>query len=127
MIGVYSNNYATDHYISQLNFGQSYCVYHSVEQYLSSDDRIKIAFVNHINSHNPTVLERLRQYQVTNDNGGIFSHEIGQLKTLSDLVIAFDNEIHPYHYGIFQQHQQPNVCWALPGHVNDPLLVDPKS
>lgn len=127
MIAVYSNNISTDHYISQLNFGQPYQLYHSVEQYLTCNNKIKIAFVNHINSYNFTMQEQLRRHQVTNDNGGLFSHEIGQLKTLSDLVVAFDNEIHPYHYDIFQQHQQPNVCWALPGHVNDPLLVDPNN
>ena len=127
MIAVYSNNISTDHYISQLNFGQPYQLYHSVEQYLTCNNKIKIAFVNHINSYNFTMQEQLRQFWVTNDNGGIFSHEIGQLKTLSDLVVAFDNEIHPYHYDIFQQHRQPNVCWAVPGHVNDPLLVNPNN
>lgn len=40
------------------------------------------------------------------------------------MVVAFDNEIHPYHYDIFQQHRQANVYWALPGHINDPLLGD---
>ena len=125
MIAVYSNNYATDHYISQLNFGQPYQVYHFIEEYLASDDQIKIAFVNHINMYNTAVLEKLRQCQVTNDNGGVFSYEIVQLKEFSDLVVAFDNEIHPYHHNIFQQHQQSNVCWAIPGHINDPLLVDP--
>jgi hypothetical protein len=127
MIAVYSNNFATDHYVSQLNFGQPYCVYHSIEQYLAVDAPIKIAFVNHINSRDPAILEQLHLYRVTNDNGGVFSHEIGQLKPSSDLVVAFDNEIHPYHYKMFQQHQQPNVCWALPGRINDPLLVDPEN
>ena len=125
MIGVYSNNIATDHYISQLNFGQSYQIYHSIEQYLTADVKIKIAFVNHLNSYESLDFKNLQSYQVTNDNGGLFSHEIGQLKTLSNLVVAFDNEIHPYHYEMFQQHQQSNVCWAIPGYINDSLLVDP--
>ena len=125
MIAVYSNNISTDHYISQLNFGQPYQVYYSIEQYLATDDQIKIAFVNHINDRDPVMLDRLRRNLVTNDNGGMFSYEIGQLKTISNLVVAFDNEIHPYHYDIFQQHRQPNVCWAVPGHVNDSQLVDP--
>ena len=125
MIAVYSNNISTDHYISQLKFGQSYQIYHSVEQYLSSDSQIKIAFVNHLNSYEPLDSEELRLYQEI--DGCRFSHEIGQLKTLSDLVVAFDNEMQPYHYDIFQQHQQPNVCWAIPGHVNDQQLVDPNN
>jgi hypothetical protein len=127
MIAVYSNNVMTDHYVSQLNFGQPYQVYHSIEQYLAVNAQFKIAFVNHINGRDPAIQEQLRRYRVTNDNGGVFSHEIDQLKTLSNLVVAFDNEIHPYHYDIFQQHQQPNVCWAVPGCINDPLLIDPKN
>jgi len=122
MIAVYSNNYATDHYISQLNFGYPYQVYHSVEQYLGADAKIKIAFVNHLNSYESLDSKNLQSYQGA--IGRKFSHEIGQLKTLSDLVVAFDNEIHPYHSEIFQQHQQPNVCWAIPGYINDPSLVD---
>jgi hypothetical protein len=125
MIAVYSNNISTDHYISQLKFGQSYQVYHSVEQYLSSDSQIKIAFVNHLNSYEPPDSEELRLYQGI--NGRKFSDEIGQLKTLSDLVVAFDNEMHPYHFDIFRQHQQSNVCWVLPGYINDPQLIDPKN
>jgi hypothetical protein len=125
MIDIYSNNILTDHYIGQLKFGQSYQIYHSIEQYLAADAKIKIAFVNHLNMYDTVLLKKLRRYSVTNDNGAAFSYEIGQLKTLSDLVVAFDNEIHPYHYDIFQQHQQPNVCWAVPGYINDPQLIDP--
>jgi hypothetical protein len=124
VIAIYSNNIATDHYISRLNFGQPCQVYHSIEQYLASDNQIKLAFVNHINTYDTAVLEKLRQYQSTNNLEGIFSYAIGQLKSSSNMVVAFDNEIHPYHCDIFQQHQQPNVYWALPGHINDPLLVN---
>jgi hypothetical protein len=125
MIAVYSNNYATDHYISQLNFGQPYQVYHFIEEYLASDAKIKIAFVNHINSYEPPDSEELRLFQGI--DGRRFSDEIGQLKTLSDLVVAFDNEMHPYHFDIFRQHRQYNVCWVLPGYINDPLLADPEN
>ena len=127
MIAVYSNNFATDLHVGLLDFGQPYCVYHSIEEYQAADAQIKIAFVNHINTCNPAMVEKLRQYRVSNDNGGIFSHEIGQLKTISNLVVAFDNEIHPYHHHMFQQHRQPNVCWAIPGCINDPLLADPEN
>jgi hypothetical protein len=125
MIAVYSNNILTDHYIGQLKFGQSYQIYHSIEQYLTADAKIKIAFVNHLNSYEPPDSEELRLYQGI--DGRRFSHEIGQLKTLSDLVVAFDNEMHPYHFDIFRQHRQSNVCWVLPGYINDPQLINPKN
>jgi hypothetical protein len=63
MIAVYSNNILTDHYIGQLKFGQSYQIYHSIEQYLTADAKIKIAFVNHLNSYEPPDSEELRLYQ----------------------------------------------------------------
>jgi hypothetical protein len=125
MIAVYSNNILTDHCIGQLKFGQSYQIYHSIEQYLTADAKIKIAFVNHLNSYEPPDSEELRLYQGI--DGRKFSNEIGQLKTLSDLVVAFDNEIHPYHFDIFRQHQQSNVFWVLPGYINDSQLIDPKN
>jgi hypothetical protein len=100
-------------------------VYHYIEQYLAANAKIKIAFVNHLNSNEPPDSEQVRLFQGI--NGRKFSHEIDQLKTLSDMVVAFDNEMHPYHFDIIQQHQQSNVCWAIPGHVNDKQLVDPNN
>ena len=116
MIAIYSNNSSTDNYINQLNFYQPYRVYQSLDDYLNSDSQIKIAFINH----------RARIYEDSTiiDVTECFFQEIDKLKAHSDLLIAFDNELHPYHCNLFQQHQQTNVCWVIPGHVNDQQLVD---
>lgn len=116
MIAIYSNNLSTDSFINQLNFYQPYQVYHSIQEYVDNKDQIKIAFVNHRNRANAD--------QPIIDVADNFSQEIGKLKNSSNLLIAFDNELHPYHCDMFQQHQQPNVCWVIPGYVNDQQLVD---
>jgi hypothetical protein len=124
VISIYSNNYSTDHYIQQLKFQQQYRVYHSVDQYVAATADVKIAFVNHLNSYEPPESEQQRLQQVI--GGHKFSQEIDQVKQCSDLVFAFDNEIHPYHKQLFKQHCQPNVHWAIPAHVNN-LCVDKKN
>jgi hypothetical protein len=117
MIAIYSNNYITDYYIQQLKFPQQYRVYHSREQYIADTAAVKIAFVNHLNSYELPESEEQRLFDVI--DGRKFSREINQLKNISDLLFAFDNEMHCYHIDIFQQHTQPNVIWAVPGTVND--------
>ena len=116
MFAIYSNNTLINQYIKKLNFNQPYQIYHSIEQYLSADSQIKIAFVNHVNNIFPN--------PVNINPKDTFSQEIDKLKTHSSLLIAFDNEIHPYHCDLFRQHRQPNVWWAIPGRVNDFQLVD---
>ena len=122
MIAIYSNNYITDYYIGQLKFDDIYQVYHSVDQYQTARATIKLAFVNHINSYEPPASEQQRLYDVI--DGRKFSQEIGQTKTCSNLVFAFDNEIHPYLLEIFQRHNQSNVYWAIPGHSNSVDVLD---
>jgi hypothetical protein len=122
MIAIYSNNYSTDHYIQQLKFQQQYQVYHSVDQYVAATADVKIAFVNHINSYEPPESEQQRLQQVI--NGYKFSQEIGQVKQCSDLVFAFDTELHGYHRELFRLHDQYNVCWVVPGQINDSGVVD---
>jgi hypothetical protein len=121
MIAIYSNNYITDFYIDQLKFHDAHQVYHSIDQYQQSAANVKLAFVNHINSYEPSASEQQRLYDVI--DGRKFSQEIGQVQACSNLVFAFDNEIHSYHLRLFQQHQQPNVFWAMPGQSNNNLML----
>jgi hypothetical protein len=121
MIAIYSNNYSTDHYIQQLKFQQQYQVYHSIDQYVEATAEVKIAFVNHLNSYELPESEQQRLEQVI--NGYRFSQEIGQAKMCSDLVFAFDNELHTYHQEIFCCHSHPGVYWIVPGQINDPSIV----
>lgn len=116
MIAIYSNNYITDYYIRQLKISQSYQIYHSRDQYIFAEAKSKWAFINHLNSYEPPESEQQRLEQVI--GGNKFSQEINQLKSHSDLVFAFDNEIHPYLVDIIQQHQQINVYWVLPGSID---------
>lgn len=123
MIAIYSNNYITDYYIDQLKFSDDRQVYHSIDHYQNASATNKLAFVNHINSYEPPESDQQRLYDGI--NGRKFCQEIEQVKNYSDLVFAFDVEIHPYLIEIIQQHQQSNVVWVLPGKINDPAIVDP--
>ena len=123
MIAVYSNNYITDYYIGQLKFDDTHQVYHSIDQYQQAAANVKLAFVNHINSYEPPASEQQRLYDAI--DGRKFSQEVDQTKICSNLVFAFDNEIHPYHFYLFQQHQQPNVCWVMPGQSNNGRTLSP--
>jgi hypothetical protein len=123
MISIYSNNIITDLYIKALKFDQQPCqVYHSIDQYVNSAADIKIALINHLNSYERPATEEQRLYDVI--DGRKFSQEIEQTKHCSDLVVAFDNEIHPYLLDIFQKHPQSNVSWAIPGYSNDSTVLD---
>lgn len=122
MIAIYSNNIITDFYIKSLKFQQPYQTYHSLEQYISAEADVKIALVNHLNGYDVPASEEQRLYNVI--GGRKFSQEIDQTKNCSDLVVAFDNEIHPYLVDVFQQHRQPNVYWAIPGQSNDSTVLD---
>ena len=122
MIAIYSNNYSTDHYIQNLKFSDVYQVYHNIDQYLSAAADIKIAFVNHLNSYEPPYSDQQRLQQVI--NGYKFSQEISQIKQCSDLVFAFDNEIQAYHRELFRKHSQINMCWVIPGVINNNQMVD---
>jgi hypothetical protein len=122
MIAIYSNNYSTDHYIQNLKFSQQYQVYHSIDQYITSDANIKLAFVNHLNSYDFPESEQQRLQQVI--DGYKFSQEISQVKQCSDIVFAFDNEIQSYHQELFRKHSQSNVYWVIPGVINNNQMVD---
>jgi hypothetical protein len=122
MIAIYSNNTNTDFYIESLKFQQSYQIYHSVEQYTNVQADVKIALINHLNNYDPPVTEEQRLHDVI--DGRKFSQEIDQTKHCSNLVVAFDNEIHPYLTGLFRQHCQSNVYWAIPGQSNDPAVLN---
>lgn len=123
MIAIYSNNFITDYYIEQLKFNDAYQVYHSIEQYQHAVANIKLAFVNHINSYQPPESEQQRLYDGI--DGRKFSQEIDQTKNCSNLVFAFDNEIHTYHVSLFQQHRQYSVFWVMPGQSNNQLMLCP--
>ena len=116
MIAIYSNNIITDICIQQLNFSHPHHVYHDMDEYIKSPANFKIAFVNHLNSYDPPVDRQQRMEQVV--NGNKFCQEIVQLKSISNLLFAFDNEMHDYHFDIFQQNSEPNVYWVIPIHAN---------
>jgi hypothetical protein len=123
MIAIYSNNIITDLYIKALKFDQQpYQVYHSIDQYVSATADIKIALINHLNGYDRPATEAQRLYDVV--DGRRFSQEVEQTKHCSDLVVGFDNEIHPYLLNIFQKHTQSNVYWAVPGHSNDAAVIN---
>jgi hypothetical protein len=125
MIAIFSNNYSTDYYIRQLKFQQQYQVYHSVDQYSAATADVKIAFVNHINSYELPESEQQRLLWII--DGYKFSQEIDQAKQCSDLVFAFDPELHSYHLKIIRQHSRPNVYWVSPGQINHTKIVDQKN
>jgi len=105
-----------DIYIRQLNFLHRYQVYHSIEEYTNSTAQFKIAFVNHLDNYN--LLTDEQQYMEQMVKGSKFCQDIMQLKLISNLVFAFDNEMHPYHLNIFQQNSQDNVYWVIPIQIN---------
>ena len=116
IISIYSNNLIMDIYIRELKFLYPYQIYHSVDEYINSTADFKISFINHLDNYNPPVNEQQRLEQVI--NGNKFCQDIKQLKTVSDLVFAFDNEMHAYHFDIFQQNSDNNVYWVIPIHEN---------
>lgn len=105
-----------DFYIRQLKFTQPYQVCHSIEEYTSSSSNFKIAFVNHLDNYDPPVNEQQRLEQGI--NGNKFCQDIQKLKSISNLLFAFDNEMHDYHLNIFQQNSQNNVYWVIPMQMN---------
>jgi hypothetical protein len=91
-------------------------VYHSIEEYTNSTAQFKIAFVNHLDHYNLPTDEQQHMEQMV--KGSKFCQDIMQLKLISNLVFAFDNEMHPYHFDIFQQNSQDNVYWVIPIQIN---------
>lgn len=116
MIAIYSNNIVMDTYIYNLNFARPYQVYHSMQEYINAKAEFKIAFVNHLNNYEPPESEQQRVEQVI--NGNKFCQDILQLKLISNLVFAFENEMHAYHYDIFRQNPEDNVYWVIPIQIN---------
>jgi hypothetical protein len=125
MIAIFSNNYSTDHYIRQLKFQQQYQVYHSVDQYVAATADVKIAFVNHINSYELPESEQQRLDWII--DGYKFSQEIDRTQLVSNLVVAFDCELHPYHLKLIRRHGRDNMYWVLPGQINHNRIVDQKN
>ena len=105
-----------DLYIQQLKFTQPYQVCHSIEEYINSLAKFKIAFVNHLDGYDPPVNEQQRLEQGV--DGNKFCQDILKLKSVSNLLFAFDNEMHNYHLNIFQQNSQDNVYWVIPIQMN---------
>ena len=101
-----------DIYIQKLKFLYPYQIYHSVDKYINSTADFKISFVNHLNGYDLPISEEQRVQQVI--NGNKFCQDILQLKQVSDMVLAFENEMHNYHFDIFQQNSQDNVYWVIP-------------
>ena len=116
MIAIYSNNIIIDIYIRQIDFLYPYQVYHSIEEYTNSSADFKIAFVNHLDGYDLPANEQQRIEQVI--NGNKFCQDISKLKLVSNLLFAFDNEMHPYHINIFRQNCQDNVYWVIPIQIN---------
>jgi len=122
MIAIYSNNMIVDFHIWQLKFTQPYQIYHSIKEYIHSDHALKIAFVNHLNNVEPQSDDQQREEQLIDSNK--FCQEIAQLKSVSNLLFAFDNEMHDYHFGIFEKNSQSNVYWIIPIKPNTNIGID---
>jgi hypothetical protein len=125
MIAIYSNNTMIDLYIRQLKFSKPHQVYHSIEEYSNAPANFKLALVNHLNNYEPPA-DEVQRIEQTHD-GRKFSQEISQLKLISDLLFAFDNEMHSYHLNLFQQHSQDNVYWVSPIQINFDAGINPKN
>ena len=101
-----------DIYIQKLKFLYPYQIYHSVDEYINSTADFKISFINHLNGYDLPISEEQRVEQVI--NGNKFCQDISQLKQVSNMVLAFENEMHDYHFDIFKQNSQDNVYWVIP-------------
>jgi len=110
MIAIYSNNFITDSYVTQLSFDSPYQLYHSIEEYALSKADIKLALINQFNSY--------KSYSVNSNVKHEFFEEIEHTTTISDLVFVFDIEVRPDLVDMIQRHQQSNIYWAIPGQVN---------
>jgi hypothetical protein len=111
-ISIYSNNLIMDIYIQKLKFLYPYQIYYSVDKYINSTADFKISFVNHLNGYDLPISEEQRVQQVI--NGNKFCQDILQLKQVSNMVFAFENEMHDYHFDIFKQNSKDNVYWVIP-------------
>jgi len=117
MISVYSNNHFTDKIIQSLDLPDNFRITHSIEQHRMDSAATKLAFVNCLNSFDSFESEQHRIQWVVDGNG--FGAELHEVKKHSDVVFAFDNEIHPYHRALFDTHCESNVYWVIPAHIND--------
>jgi hypothetical protein len=118
-IAIFSNNFFTDTMIDQCQIQVPYEIFHSIQHYIDSDAKIKIAFVNSLNSYEMPQTEEQRIAEVT--DGKKFCQEIAIVKSVSVAVFVFDNEFHHYHNQILQQHQDPHIHWVLPIYPNHNL------
>jgi hypothetical protein len=121
-ISIYSNNLIMDIFIQQLKFLYPYQIYHSVDKYINSTADFKISFINHLNGYDLPISEEQRIEQVT--DGNKFCQDISQLKQFSNMVFAFDNEMHDYHFDIFKQNSQDNVYWIIPIKTNTNIEIN---
>lgn len=122
MISIYSNNIIMDMYIQQLKFTRQYQVYHSIQEYINSEAEFKVAFINHMSHYDLPTDEQQRIQQLI--DGNRFCQDILQLKSVSNLVFAFDNEMHNYHFNIFEKNSQNNVYWIMGIKTNGNIGVD---
>ncbi len=111
-----------DIHIQELKFLYPYQIYHSVDEYINSTADFKISFINHLNGYDLPISEEQRVEQVI--NGNKFCQEISQMKSVSDMVFAFDNEMHNYHFNIFEQNSQDNVYWIIPIKTNTNIGIN---
>jgi len=81
--------------IDQCQIQVPYEIFHSIQHYIDSDAKIKIAFVNSLNSYEVPQTEEQRIAEVT--DGKKFCQEIAIVKSVSVAVFVFDNEFHHYH------------------------------
>jgi hypothetical protein len=122
MISIYSNNIIMDMYIQQLKFTRPYQVYHSIQEYIDSSAEFKVAFINHLSHYELPSNEQQRIQQLI--DGNRFCQDILQLKSVSNLVFAFDNEMHNYHFNMFEKNSQNNVYWVMGIKTNASIGID---
>ena len=107
---VYSDSNIIDlEWLPRLNLPE-HTLCHSLEEYISSNDTIKLAFTTH----------RLHcDYDINCAAYDGFEDKIRKLSYYSKFVFTFESELHNFHWQIWDKCHNENVFWVLPGKVND--------
>lgn len=103
---IYSDSELLDlEWLPKLNL--DYVITHSIKEYITNVDSIKIAFTTH------------RFWAQHDTDYASAEDKINDLSPHSLLVFVLESELHEFHWTIWEQCHQNNVYWLLPGYVND--------
>ncbi len=107
MILIYSDSQICDlEWIPHICWPDQIEICRNIQKYVESDCPIKIAFTMH-------------RLFVQHDADVDFYVKIKRLSAASDLVFAFESELHNAHWDIWAACHCDNVYWLVPGQVND--------